>query len=125
MTDVVLDERANGLFHGINLYYDTKIRVFRNIITRYDDFIAREDHFCFMSEGTERLSKDQLAKQIGERIKFFRSKLNISQAELARRINKDPQHIELIENGKVSPNVYTLYIVATGLDVPLAELMKV
>ena len=73
------------------------------------------------ARGEKELSIPDFMRFVKERA----AKLNISQAELARRINKDPQHIELIENGKVSPNVYTLYIVAMGLDVPLAELMKV
>ncbi len=75
-----------------------------------------------MAKNSKGLSKDELSKKIGERIKTLRSDLGINQAELARRTNKDPQHIELIENGKVSPNVYTLYIISIGLEVELSEL---
>jgi transcriptional regulator with XRE-family HTH domain len=77
-----------------------------------------------MAKEKSRLTKDELSNKIGKRIKELRSDLGISQAELARRINKDPQHIELIENGKVSPNVYTLYILSIGLEVDLSELFK-
>lgn len=71
------------------------------------------------------ISKTELSKRIGQRIKELRAEKGLTQTELSKRMNKDRQHIEMIENGKLSPNVYTLYIVATGLDVPLAELMKV
>ncbi len=71
------------------------------------------------------ISKTELSKRIGQRIKELRAEKGLTQTELSKRMNKDRQHIEMIENGKLSPNVYTLYIVAMGLDVPLAELMKV
>jgi len=70
------------------------------------------------------LDKTQLAQKIGQRIKAMRSRININQAELARRCGKDSQHIELIENGKVSATIYTLYIVARALDSTLDELLK-
>ena len=71
------------------------------------------------------ISKTELSKRIGQRIKELRAEKGLTQTELSKRMNKDRQHIEMIENGKLSPNVYTLYIVAMGLDVPLAELMRV
>ena len=55
------------------------------------------------------LSKEEVCKIIGENVKNIRIGKGISQAELARLCEKDRQHIELIENGKVSPNIYTLY----------------
>jgi len=70
------------------------------------------------------LTKQELSTKIGSRIKEIRSERGISQAELARRTHKDPQHVELLENGKVSPNIYTLYIISGGLEVSLSELMK-
>lgn len=77
-----------------------------------------------MAQNNKVLTKDELSKKIGERIKALRSEMGISQAELARRTNKDPQHIELIENGKVSPNVYTLYVISVGLEVSVSELLN-
>lgn len=68
------------------------------------------------------LTKQDLSKKIGARIKQLRSERNISQAELARLCNKDKQHIELIENHKVSANTFTLYTIAVALDVQLKEL---
>ena len=63
-----------------------------------------------MKFDAEHLRKEQLSHKIGEQIKFYRNQLGISQAELSRRCDKDKQHIELIENGKISPNIYTIYI---------------
>lgn len=77
-----------------------------------------------MNNKKPELNKQELSQKVGERIKAIRSGLGISQAELARRCNKDSQHIELIENGKVTATIYTLYIVARALDVTLDELLK-
>lgn len=77
--------------------------------------------FIMSNKGSE-LSKQELSVKIGLQIKALRADLGISQAELARRTNKDPQHVELLENGKVSPNVYTLYLVSRALEVPLSDL---
>ena len=69
------------------------------------------------------LTKLDLARKIGSHIKLLRADYGITQAELARRCGKDSQHIELIENGKVSANAYTLYIIAMALEVSLSELV--
>ncbi|MEO9513416.1 MAG: helix-turn-helix transcriptional regulator [Flavobacteriaceae bacterium] len=68
------------------------------------------------------LTKQELSKKIGTRIKQLRNERRISQAELARLCNKDKQHIELIENHKVSANTFTLYTIAAALDITLKEL---
>jgi transcriptional regulator with XRE-family HTH domain len=77
-----------------------------------------------MKFDTENLSKEQLSHKIGVQIKFYRNQLGISQSELARRCDKDKQHIELIENGKVSPNIYTMYIISKALEIELNQLME-
>lgn len=77
-----------------------------------------------MSNGQRELSKPELSAVVGKRIKSIRSEKGISQAELARRCNKDSQHIEMIENAKVTPTIYTLYIIARALEVSLSELLR-
>ena len=67
-------------------------------------------------------TKQELSIKIGNRIKQLRKDKNISQAELGRRCNRDKQHIELIENHKVSANTYTLYTISVALDIELKEL---
>ncbi len=77
-----------------------------------------------MKFDAEHLTKEQLSHKIGEQIKFYRNQLGISQAELSRRCDKDKQHIELIENGKISPNIYTIYIISKALEIELNQLME-
>lgn len=68
------------------------------------------------------ISREKLATKLGERIKEIRLEKDLSQAELARRSGKDRQHLELIENSKVIPNIYTVYQIACALDISLQEL---
>lgn len=70
------------------------------------------------------LTKKEFSEKIGLRIKQLRKTKNISQAELGRICLKDRQHIELIENNKVSANVYTLYLISLALRVEVDELFK-
>ena len=77
-----------------------------------------------MKFDTETFTKEQLSLKIGEQIKHYRQQLGISQAELARRCDKDKQHMELIENGKISPNIYTIYIISKALEIELNQLLN-
>ncbi len=70
------------------------------------------------------LTKEDLSRKIGNRIKELRLERNISQAELGRLCDKDRQHIELIENNKISANIYTLYTISNALGVELYELFQ-
>ena len=65
------------------------------------------------------LDKSKLGKKVGARIKEIRKEKSISQAELARRSGKDKQHVELIENNKISANFFTIYLIIRALDVSL------
>lgn len=56
--------------------------------------------------------KEQLQKTVGQRIIFLREQKGWSQSDLARACNKDRQAIEIIENGKVNPTIYSLYEIA-------------
>ena len=67
-------------------------------------------------------TKKELSAKIGDRIKKIRHLKGISQAELGRICEKDKQHIELIENNKISPNIFTLYIISQALEIDLKDL---
>lgn len=67
--------------------------------------------------------KEELQKKIGQRIIELRSQKKWSQADLARACNKDRQSIERIENGKVSPSLYSLYEISKALEVSLAKVV--
>ncbi|WP_238902698.1 helix-turn-helix transcriptional regulator [Clostridium sp. YIM B02506] len=62
--------------------------------------------------------------QIGNKIKDFRIESNISQRELGRRIGKTGQFISLIEQGKSSPSIDTLYSIAEALNIPSKEFLS-
>lgn len=71
------------------------------------------------------LEKLDLATKIGENIKALRKAKALNQSQLARACGMDRQHMEKIENAKVSANVYTLYIIAEALNVKMSELVNV
>ena len=71
------------------------------------------------------LEKIDLAIKIGENIKKIRKAKGLNQAQLARACGMDRQHMEKIENAKVSANVYTLYVISEALKVKMAELVSV
>lgn len=94
------------------------------VIIKYDKFYLRLKNFCvvLIYDANFVLTKEEFSKKIGLRIKQIRNAKGISQAELGRLCMKDRQHIELIENNKVSANVYTLYIISLSLKVDIKEL---
>lgn len=72
----------------------------------------------------EILSKNDFTQKLGNRIKEIRISKSISQSELSRLCGKDRQHIELIENNKICPNIYTIYIISNALNITLSELLE-
>jgi transcriptional regulator with XRE-family HTH domain len=73
----------------------------------------------------ETLAKLDLANKIGENIKEIRKAKGLNQAQLARACGMDRQHMEKIENAKVCPNIYTLYIISKALKVSVSNLVVV
>ncbi|MBL7760162.1 MAG: helix-turn-helix transcriptional regulator [Sediminibacterium sp.] len=71
------------------------------------------------------MDKEQLQKTVGQRIIFLREQKGWSQSDLARACNKDRQAIEIIENGKVNPTIYSLYEIAKALEVTLPTLLQI
>lgn len=71
------------------------------------------------------VKKEQLQKKIGQRIIGLREKKGWSQSDLARACNKDRQAIEIIENGKVNPTIFSLYEIAKALEVELGDLVAI
>ena len=71
------------------------------------------------------LEKLDLSIKIGENIKAARKVKGYNQSQLARACGMDRQHMEKIENAKVSANVYTIYIISEALKVDLSELVTI
>jgi len=71
------------------------------------------------------VKKEDLAKKVGKRIVQLRERKGWSQSEFARACLKDRQTIERIESGRTNPTIYTLYEMATVLEEPVSELLRV
>lgn len=69
------------------------------------------------------MNKEQLKKNVGQRIVALRSQKGWSQSDLARACHKDRQAIEKLENGKVNPTLYSLLEIANALEVQLKILV--
>jgi transcriptional regulator with XRE-family HTH domain len=59
------------------------------------------------------------ADQVGQRLRSIRKARNLSIRALAERSDLSVNTLSLIENGKTSPSVSTLYQLAKGLKVPI------
>jgi len=68
--------------------------------------------------------KDNLLKKLGNRIKEVRLSKNLTQFDLASRIGKDQQSIQRLEAGRMNPTYFYLVEIATGLQIPLHELLQ-
>jgi transcriptional regulator with XRE-family HTH domain len=60
---------------------------------------------------------------LGKRIRLLRKKKQLTQLELAVKINNHAEQIGRIERGKLNVSICTLKEISNGLDVTLAELL--
>ena len=70
------------------------------------------------------MTKDELKRNIGQRIIELRTRKGWSQSDLARACNKDRQALEKLENGKVNPTIYSLLEISKALEVSLKDLVS-
>ena len=66
--------------------------------------------------------KEEFQKKLGRHIVSLREKQGLSQAELARKCEKDRQSLERIENGKTNPTAFYLSEIANALGISLKDL---
>ncbi len=64
------------------------------------------------------------AKKLGENLKVFRIKKNITQTELAKTLGVDKSFISNIESGKTNPTLATITSLAQALGVSTNELLR-
>jgi ribosome-binding protein aMBF1 (putative translation factor) len=95
-----------------------------NILTKSICQLQYDNYFLFLSH-IAKVDKEQLQKTVGQRIISLREQKGWSQSDLARACNKDRQAIEIIENGKVNPTIYSLYEIAKALEVTLPTLLQI
>lgn len=66
---------------------------------------------------------DDFAKVLGTQIKIVRIKRDLSQQEVASRVNITPSYMSRIENGSISTSVEKLYRIAQAMECEPAELL--
>jgi transcriptional regulator with XRE-family HTH domain len=67
---------------------------------------------------------DEFLKRIGGKVRSFRQTLGLSQSDLAFKCNdKDYSQINRLELGKINFSVSYLKLIATALDVKVADLL--
>lgn len=59
------------------------------------------------------------SKTFGDRVKYIRHRLNITQKELSDRINMDDGSLRWIEAGRTNPTLSTICCVSRGLRIPI------
>lgn len=69
--------------------------------------------------------KKKILKNIGLRLKYFRTQKGISQENLAFKVGIDRTYIGAIEQGLRSPSIYCLFTIATALDTTLSDLVNI
>lgn len=69
-------------------------------------------------------TRDQLLKELGERIRAIRTEKGLTQVELANAIGKDQQVIQRLEAGRYNPSYFYLAQVASGLEISIHELFR-
>jgi transcriptional regulator with XRE-family HTH domain len=63
-------------------------------------------------------------RNIGERIKFYRNNLGLSQEKLASLVGIDRSHIAKIETGESKGSITVLCKLAAALGISVAELLN-
>lgn len=73
------------------------------------------------------MNKEDLLKTIGLNVKKARELKGLSQVELVGLMegNIDTTNISRIESGRTNPTIFTLYRIASALEIPLESLTKI
>jgi DNA-binding response OmpR family regulator len=79
---------------------------------------------CLESRGLLRLSEEALREQLGAAIRERRKALGLTLADMAKRTNVSLGYLSQIELGKNSASIETLYRIALGLRVRVADLFQ-
>ena len=64
-------------------------------------------------------------KKLGEKVKSIREAKGLSLEQVANKIGKDRQSIHKLEKGNFNPSYLYLKQISIGLDIDIAELLKV
>lgn len=78
----------------------------------------------FTSKIKKKGTKVNIKKLFGLKIKEFRKKKNLTQAQFAEMVNVDGKHISCIESGKNFPSPDLIERIAMSLDVEPKDLFE-
>lgn len=70
------------------------------------------------------MSRDDVVKKFGRRVRQIREAKGLSQTVLAERVGTEQASISLLENGKQEPRLKLIWEIAGGLKVSLSEMFK-
>jgi DNA-binding NtrC family response regulator len=88
------------------------------------DVLKRTVIRCLEGRGLLRLSEEALRETLGAAIRERRKALGLTLAEMAKRTNVSLGYLSQIELGKNSASIETLYRIALGLRVRVADLFQ-
>ena len=73
------------------------------------------------------MEKLELLKKVGKKIQKIRNNKGLSQVDLVGKIQGefDTTNVSRIESGRTNPTLFTLYRIATALEVPVAKLLEI
>lgn len=63
-------------------------------------------------------------KEVGSRIRYYRTSKKMSQEKLSEYSNLHPSYIGQLERGEKTPSIETLYKISHGLDINLTTLLN-
>lgn len=88
------------------------------------DLLKKTVMRCLESRGLLRLSEEGLREQLGAAIRERRKALGLTLADMAKRSSVSLGYLSQIELGKNSASIETLYRIALGLRVRMADLFQ-
>jgi transcriptional regulator with XRE-family HTH domain len=85
---------------------------------------AKLDSANASSKDVGHAGAELMGKALGSQIRLFRSQLNLTIGELAKRAALSPGMLSKIETGAASPSLETLGTLARALNVPVTALFR-
>lgn len=67
---------------------------------------------------------DKLIKKIGDNIVKLRKERNLTQVELAAKLNIEDSALRRIEKGRTNPTIKSVYYIAAALEVDITLLIN-
>ena len=69
-------------------------------------------------------TKEEIANQLGHKIRTLRVQKNMTMEELALESGMDYSQLSRIERGKINTSVYQIYALARVLEIPVHTIFK-